>query len=159
MTKYAANTEVPADRSRAEIEKTLVRYGATKFMYGWEDDAAAIGFVANGRHVRFLLPLPDKNSREFTHTPERGTLRSPGQALVAWEQACRQKWRALALYVKATLEAVESGIVTFEEAFEAHTILPNGQTVGQWIQPQIIQAYDCGKMPKMLPMLSGGDQL
>lgn len=27
--KYAANTEVSADRSRAEIEKTLTKYGAT----------------------------------------------------------------------------------------------------------------------------------
>jgi len=154
--KYAANTEVPADRSRSEIEKTLVRYGATKFMYGWEDDAAVIGFVANGRHIRFLLPLPDKNSPDFTRTPGRGNVRSQEQALASWEQACRQKWRALALYVKATLEAVESEIVTFEEAFEAHTILPNGQTVGQWVQPQIAQAYERGDMPKMLPILTGG---
>lgn len=154
--KYAAGTDVPADRSRSEIEKTLVRYGATKFAYGWEGDAAMIGFVANGRHIRFLLPLPDKSSREFTHTPERGTLRSQGQALVAWEQACKQRWRALALYVKATLEAVESGIVTFEEAFEAHTLLPNGQTVASFMQPQIREAYLSGRMPAMLPMLSGG---
>ena len=154
--KYAAQTEVPADRSRSEIEKTLVRYGATKFAYGWEGDAAMIGFVANGRHIRFLLPLPDKTSTEFTRTPARGNLKTPEQAIASWEQACKQKWRALALYVKATLEAVESGIVTFEEAFEAHTLLPNGQTVGQYIQPQIREAYLTGSMPKMLPMLGAG---
>ena len=154
--KYAAGTEVPADRSRSEIEKTLVRYGATKFLYGWEDDAAVIGFVAHGRHIRFLLPLPDKNSTEFTRTPGRRNVRTPEQAIVAWEQACRQKWRAMALYIKATLEAVESGIVSFDEAFEAHTLLPNGQTVGQYMQPQIAAAYERGTMPAMLPMLSGG---
>ena len=36
MTKYAATTDVPAEKSRAEIEATLRRYGATGFAYGWE---------------------------------------------------------------------------------------------------------------------------
>jgi hypothetical protein len=34
MARYASNTDVPSDRSRAEIERTLVRYGADEFMYG-----------------------------------------------------------------------------------------------------------------------------
>jgi hypothetical protein len=35
--KYAANTEVSAEKSRAEIETVLRRYGATGFMYGWDE--------------------------------------------------------------------------------------------------------------------------
>ena len=34
-----------------------------------------------------------------------------------WEQACRQRWRALALVIKAKLEAIDAEISTFEEEF------------------------------------------
>lgn len=30
----------PADRSRSEIERTLTRYGARQFMYGWDENRA-----------------------------------------------------------------------------------------------------------------------
>lgn len=60
---------------------------------------------------------------------------------------------ALALVVKAKLEAVESGISTFEQEFMAHIVLPNGQTTGQWMIPQIEAAYKTGTMPALLPML------
>lgn len=33
---YAAATDVSSDRTRAEIEKTLLRYGAERFSYGWD---------------------------------------------------------------------------------------------------------------------------
>lgn len=151
MARYAERTEVATDKSRAEIERTLTRYGADGFIYGWEGNRAMIAFRMNGRRVQFELPLPDKHSQEFQRTPAKGLLRTPEQAAAAWEQACRQRWRALALYVKATLEAVEAGIVTFEDAFIAWTMLPGGASVSTWLQPQIEQAYSTGKMPPLLP--------
>ncbi|WP_242394821.1 hypothetical protein [Anaeromyxobacter oryzisoli] len=36
MGRYAQGTSVPMERSRAEIERTLVRYGASGFAYAWE---------------------------------------------------------------------------------------------------------------------------
>src|SRR5690606_23446519 len=95
--RYAARTDVTSDRSRAEIERTLTRYGATAFSYGWQEGLAAIQFVRNGRRIRFVLPLPDRNDREFTHH-SRGP-RTPAAAEAAWEQASRQRWRMLALVV------------------------------------------------------------
>ncbi len=156
MGRYANATSVPADRSRAEIEHTLSRYGAEQFMYGWEGTRAIIGFRMAGRMIRFVLPLPDKSAREFTATPSRGTRRTAEQAYSAWEQACRQRWRALALVIKAKLEAVDSGITTFEEEFLAHTLLPDGQTAGEWLLPQVAQAYERGVMPRLLPALPAG---
>lgn len=151
MPTYAEKTTVPSDRSRAEIERTLVRYGATSFMYGWEAEASVVGFVARGKQVRFYLPMPDRSAREFTHTPSRGNRRSDAQIAEAYEQAVKQRWRALALVIKAKLEAVEAGIVTFEEEFAMHMMLPNGQTVGQFVLPQVEQAYETGAMPALLP--------
>ena len=151
MTRYAENTTVPSDRSRGEIERTLTRYGAESFMYGWDAKGAVVGFVAKGRQVRFTLPMPDKQAREFTHTPARQTKRTPVQTEEAYEQAVKQRWRALALVIKAKLEAVEAEIVTFEQEFGMHMMLPNGQTVGQFVLPQIDLAYEANKMPELLP--------
>src|SRR3712207_3164132 len=103
MSRYAANTEVSSSRSRDEIERTLERYGADQFLYGWQEDNAVVGFRMQGRQVRFVLPLPSKSEKRFTEH-SRG-LRSPEAAHKEWEQAVRQRWRALALVIKAKLEA------------------------------------------------------
>jgi len=156
MGRYAASTEVSSSRSREEIERILERYGADQFMYGWQDDAAMVAFRMEGRQVRFVLPMPSKTERRFTHH-SRGT-RTPDAALKEWEQAVRQRWRALALVIKAKLEAVESGISIFEDEFLANIVLPNNQLAGEWLRPQIASAYSSGAMPKLLPMLPAPDR-
>lgn len=153
MSRYAQNTDVTSDRSRNEIERTLQRYGADQFFYGWQEGGATLGFRMHSRRVQFILPLPDRNADEFRYTPSRGYERSQKDWDAAYEQAIRQKWRALALVVKAKLEAVESGITSFEEEFLAHIVLPNGQRVGAFMVPQIATAYQTGAMPPLLPML------
>lgn len=150
---YAENTSVSTEKSRAEIERTLQKYGADQFMYGWDQDKAVVGFRMEGRQIRFLLPMPDKTSRRFTHTPT-GKARKQSAIFTEWEQACRQKWRALSLVIKAKLEAVEAEIAIFEDEFMANIVLPNGSTVSQFMLPQIKDAYDSGKMPKLLPSLN-----
>lgn len=148
MSRYADRTEVPADRSRAEIERTLTRYGASAFMYGWEEGHALVQFEMHDRFVRFELPMPDPDDRAFTHH-SRGR-RTPESARAAHEQATRQRWRALSLVVKAKLEVVESGITTFEQEFLAHLVLPDGTSFGAWAVPQITAAYETGQMPRRL---------
>lgn len=153
MSRYAKGTEVSVEKSRMEIERTLMRYGADAFAYAWQGPKAQISFRARDRYIRFTLPLPDPASDEFVmvNAGSRGRVRrSADAARNAWEQACRERWRGLALIIKAKLEAVESGIVTFESEFLAHTLLPNGETVGEWAKPQIAIAYQSGEMPKLL---------
>lgn len=156
MSRYAATTDVSSSRSRDEIERTLTRYGADQFMYGWQDRAAVVGFRMNGRRIQFVLPLPDRQSPEFTmHTKGR---RDATAAVRLYEQSCKQKWRALALVIKAKLEAVESGISEFDDEFLANIMLPGGGTVGEWMRPQVDEAYRLGTMPTLLPMLEGPKQ-
>ena len=147
MGTYAASTTVSAERSRNEIERTLARYGASSFMYGWEEQRAIIAFVIEGRRVKFQLPMPDRANREFTHTPSRGTRRTESQIEQAYEQAIRQRWRELVLVVKAKLAAVEAGIVTFDEEFGMHFLLPSGNTVAEEVLPAMVEAYRLGHMP------------
>lgn len=152
MPQYAAQTTVTSEQSRNEIERILRRYGADDFAYATNRNRAMIGFTAEQRQVRFILPMPDPADREFTHTPTRGTPRSAGEREKAYEQAVRQKWRALALMVKAKLEAVDSGIVTFEQEFLPHIILPGGTTVYESIAPQIATSYDTGQITPLLQL-------
>lgn len=147
MARYARETSVSVARSRSEIEATLLRYGADSFASGFDRKQAAIQFQYERCVIKFLLPLPDRHSEEFTRTPARRARRRPEDAERAWEQACRQRWRALALVIKAKLEAVDAGISTFEEEFFAWTVLPGGATVGQQLLPQIDHAIETGKAP------------
>jgi len=150
MSAYAADTSVPSDRSRVEIEKILLRYGADEFGYRTRRDFAVIEFTAEGRAIRFTVPLPARDAYEFTHTPTRGTARSADQAAAAYEQAVRQRWRALALIVKAKLEAVASGIVTFEQEFLPHILLPGGRTVYEVTASSIAAQYESGSPAALL---------
>lgn len=157
MTKFAATTSVSVSKSKAEIEGILERYGAAQFMSGWDLQNAVIGFTMpigdQFRQVRFILPMPDRNDPIFTHH-SKGP-RTADAALTQWEQACRQRWRALALVIKAKLEAVDSGISIFEDEFLANIVMPNGQTVSQHVRPRIAVAYQTGNMQPMLQDYSG----
>ena len=128
MRRYAEKTKVPVSNSRIEIERTLQRYGADQFLFGMGDDRALVGFRMNGRHVKIFLTLPKDNLAEV-----------------------RRRWRAMAMVIKAKLEAVASGISVFDDEFMAHIVLPSGETVGEFMRPQIALAYEKGTMPKLLP--------
>lgn len=155
MAQYAKNTNVSSELSRLEIEKILVKYGAENFAYATAAGKALIGFTMFERQVKFLLPLPRKE--DFRYTPT-GRDRTENSQYEAWEQACRQRWRALKLVIQAKLEAVECGISVFEDEFMSNIVLPGGQTVGDFMKPQIAEAYISGKPPAMLPMLTEGSE-
>lgn len=154
MARYAEKTIVPSEKSRNEIEATLRRYGATSFAYGWSGDNAQIGFHLGNRAIRFNLPMPDRGADEFRYTPSRRIRRSPAEWEAAYQQAVRQRWRGLALVIKAKLEAVEAGITTLEEEFLAHIALPSGATVGEWLHPQLDQVYSDNRMPALMAGVS-----
>lgn len=159
---YARGTEVSPEKSKAEIEGLLRKYGADQFVSGWADGhgedggRAVIGFRCKGRFVRFILPLPSKSEKRFWK--HRGSLYlqvSDSSARDRWEQEVRRRWRALALVVKAKLEAVESRITTFESEFMAHIVMPDGRTVGEHVTPAIASAYETGKVAGLLPDFTG----
>lgn len=155
MGRYASTTSVSTDRSQAEIKKTLKRYGADQWMEAadWEGGQAMIGFRFKGLAIRLKLPLPNRQDRAYTETPT-GLERGESAAQKAWEQATRQRWRALCIIIKAKLEAVSAGITTLEEEFMAHVVVDGGQTVGERLLPEIHRAIEMGRAPLLLPMYS-----
>lgn len=132
MAKYAERTSVPVSQSISDIEKTAKRYGGSQFVFGVSDEQAVVGFTKDGRQVRFHVP--------FGKSSDAG-----------YAQRQRQRMRALLLVIKARLEAVASGVETFEDSFLANIVLPNGRLVSQEVRPSIASAYESGEMPKLLP--------
>jgi hypothetical protein len=146
--RFAKDTIVSVERSKAEIEQLLQRYGAKEFAHGWKTGKAVIQFGMKNRVVRFTLPLPDK--QEFAKTPSGRRYRNEADTLHAWEQGCRQRWRALTLTIKAKLESVESGIEEFDTAFMGQVVMPSGRTISEELTPMIEKAYATGRMPALL---------
>ena len=145
---------MPTERSRGEIERILERYGATAFGYLTDESEAVIAFKANGKSVRFTIPLPAIDDEAVVYTAagrRNGRVRPQRERPKAREQEIRRRWRALALAIKAKLEAVESGIVTFEEEFMAHFVLPSGRTVGEVVGDDMAQLEQAD-----VPLLEAG---
>ena len=122
---YARDTKVPVERTKIDIEKLVMKYGAKGFQSGWHGNQAHISFLARDRHIRISVLVPDG------------------------AQLARQKWRALLLVLKARLESVDAKIATFEEAFATDIVMPSGKTVWEEIREPIKLAYE-GKPQTLL---------
>lgn len=146
-TRYTENTKVSIESTRQEIEDFLRRKGATNFgcIRNMTCDRWFSLSFKRDRFVRFVIPLSSSSDRKFNTTPSGKYLRTAESKRKAWEQDCKQRWRALLLYIKAKMEAVEIGISHFDEEFLAHIILPDGQTVAEVIAPAIEEGYRGGK--------------
>ena len=156
---FAENTSVPVERSRAEIERLLSRHKCTKFMAGVDHEAhrATVQFQAHNRIVKFEIDLPNPADPKYKKIKNSYLQRTASGIEKVVSQEERTRWRALLLVIKAKLEAIESGISSFEDEFMAHIALPSGQTVGEWMGPQLKNAYESSLMPPMLALPSGTD--
>ena len=98
---YARDTNVSVNRTREEIIATLERYGADAFGYAQDGNQQVVFFRMEGRRVRLMVDMP--NPGEFALTPT-GIRRAGKAHMNAYDRACRQRWPAMPLLVKAKLE-------------------------------------------------------
>lgn len=140
MRRYAENTSVTVDRSRAEIQSLLKKHGAGGFIFGETSGQALLAFEMQSRRLRFLVPMPQLNKS------------GSNEHEVSREE--RRRYRALLLVLKAKLEAVASQIVTFDTEFLAHIVVENNTTIGDRIVPSLATAPSTGKLP---PLLGSGN--
>lgn len=152
---YAATTNVAVSKTKGEIDGLLRKHKAAGFGIFEEATRAMLVFEMASRRIVFHLPLPSQMDKRFIMT-DRGKTRTADSAMAAWEQACRSRWRALFLCIKAKLESIESGIETFEDAFLAHIQMPDGHSVSEHVRPRIAAAYETGTMQPLLPAPKGG---
>jgi len=149
---YAKSTSVDSAKSQSEIQSTLMRFGADGFMSGSQRmpdgrECAMVAFQFKGLMVRFTMQLPNRDSAEFAKSPTGKVTYDVNQRYKLWDQACKARWRALFLAIKAKLVAVEEGISTVEQEFLAWVILPNGMSAGDHMLPKLAEAAKSGNMP------------
>lgn len=146
---YAENTTVPVERSRAEIDRLLRKYGATAIATYWaEGQHAAVEFCIAGRPVRLSVPMPSVAEVERDAAGRKRNLVAQRRAR---DQIERQRWRALVLFLKSKLEAVALGLTTFDREFLADIVTAGGATVGELLVPQLERALSDGGLPRLLP--------
>lgn len=146
---YATTTDVSVEKTEGQIKAMIKRAGATHFATMDEAGVAIIAFSMKDRAIRFNLPLPRQDAEEFRYNG-RKQARTIDQRYAVWEQACRSRWRALFLCIKAKLESIESGIETFEDAFLANIQLADGRLVSEIAKPQIARSYAEGNVQLQL---------
>lgn len=142
MMAYAKGTTVAIETTSQQIKTMLRKFGAEAYGTFENDTSATIAFRLNDLNIRMTVPLPDRWSEQITHAVQgaRGRQeRSASQAEKVWEQACRERWRALHLCIKAKLEAVDAGVETIEDTFLAHVQTDTGETIGERLKPQLRQ--------------------
>lgn len=136
--RYAANTKVPIARTQEAIRRLLLDNGVTGHTFG--EDAptrrAMVEFCRGSYVVRFTITLPA--TKDFSRLPN-GMPRAASATDKLHAQACRQRWRALLLLIKAKLEAVAGGVQTFESEFLPYFKLPSGETVADAVLPRMAQ--------------------
>lgn len=133
---YAESTSVPVRQTLDEIEKLVRKYGGSGIQQLTSDEAIAILFAGEDRRIRFVV--------KFGARPDTT------RAITAWEKRKRSLARGLLLCIKSKFVSIEAEIETFEEAFLAQTIMPDGQTVMQHAGPRVIEAYKNGGAPEAL---------
>jgi hypothetical protein len=113
---YARGTRVDVERSRRELEAFLAARGASDFIVLQDEASARVRFALYGNYFELVLPLPDPQSRAFSHTPT-GRPRTPAGQQRAYNQTLREKWRVLLFVTRGKLQAVESGISSLDQEF------------------------------------------
>lgn len=150
---YADRTEVPFERSVAEIVAMVKRAGAMQIGQMDDDGFYAIQFSLADRMIRFRLPLP--SIEDMPKRDGRNSLLTNKQLIARLEQAKRSKARALMLVIKAKLESVEAGIETVEQAFLANVVMADGATVYDRISRPIALEYQSGRPSGVAGLLGG----
>ena len=137
MSRYAASTAVPVERSRSEIERVLERYGCSRFGIMNEAGGSALLYFEHAERS-FQLAVRVPPQAKF-------------QSEAKWQQERRRRWRVMVLTLKASLEAVASGLATFEEVFLAHVVIPGtAKTLGQALIPKLDALYAGKPLPALL---------
>ena len=143
MRRFAEDTSVPVGRSRAEIDRLLQDWGCGQLQ--WSDDYKSgrvrLRFLwehnGKGYLARFDVKLPARTDLEKHAIDGRTGKVSENKLQALMDARGKAEHRTLLLWLKACLNAVESGIVTAEMIFLPFLEGKDGQTVGEIAIPKL----------------------
>ena len=138
MSLLNYTTKVPVVRSVQEIQKSLVKAGASSIMQDFNEDgemsAIAFKITLNGTNISFRLP--SKTAEVFEVMKYDGTPRS----FLTPEHAQRVAWRIIKDWVEAQMAIVATNMVTLPQVFLPYAVRPDGTTLYDMIaaNPQFL---------------------
>lgn len=131
-------TDVPANKSIAEIQQMLQKHGVSGIMMEYEPGTGQIESLAfkldiEGRTWAFRLPLRWRNAHQVMYRGVKDQVNwRTGESRYKKsreEQAYRVAWRILKDWVAVQMALVELEIVQVQEVFLPYIIQKNGQTL------------------------------
>lgn len=125
-------TSIAAEKSIGEIQKCLVKHGATKIVTDYSEQLpSAVTFCLplNGNMVAFVLPA----NYDGVLRAMNKDIKVPGR-LCTKEQALRVSWRIVKDWVEAQMAIVEAQLADMAEVFLPYAITRQGTTVYQMMQ-------------------------
>lgn len=138
-SNYVHGASVTSSAFQKEIRAMLTAAGVRDVSFASDHERPCLRFHSLTREFRLVLPAPRT---------------APGSK--AGQEATRQCWRLLSVLVRAKLDAVAAGLVTFDQEFLAYVVVPGGGTVFQATAPGIAAAYDAGQAPHPASEAHGG---
>ena len=129
-------TDVPSEKSIAEIQKILARFDVSAIMTEYDGPhVAGLSFkiMLQGKPRGFRLPCNWKAVHELMYKSKRDALNST-QANNRREQAIRVTWRVLKDWVEAQLALIEINAVTVQQIFLPYAIMHDGRTLAEHVE-------------------------
>jgi hypothetical protein len=144
MTRYAQQTQVPVERSRAEAAKHLQRLGASGVQWtdDWREGKVTLQFYWTRENrdylARFTIHLPDDEVLREECVDLRNGSFSESKYQKALASLGRQEHRTLVLWLKACVHAIEEELISPEQVFLPYLVTRKGTTVGE----EVAGSYD-----------------
>jgi hypothetical protein len=143
MRRYAEDTAVPISRSRSEIDRLLREWGATGIQWTdeFERDRVTLRFIwPRGEQrfqARFMICLRTRAELEPDAIDRRTRRVSKVKMDRLLADRGKREHRVLALWLKAALNAVDSGLVDAKTLFLPWLEGNDGRTVAELAVPHL----------------------
>lgn len=150
---FAQGTKITSGQSRDQVERELMRHGATDFGFMSRPNEAVVAFKIKDVTVRVSVRYPDREkfrtyTRKVNQKASQTFRRSDAEVGAQWEGEARRLWRALYACLKAKLVAIEDGVETLEQAFFAHIVDPvTGRTLHEIVSPALALRHQGQDVP------------
>ena len=125
-------TSIASEKTIMEIQKCLVKHGATKIVTDYIDQtptAVTFCLILNGNLTAFSLPANYlgvlKSMKSDSKIPRR---------LLTDEQALKVSWRIIKNWVEAQMAIVEAQLADMAEVFLPYAITKSGTTLYKEIE-------------------------
>ena len=125
-------TQIDSDKTIGEIQKILVKHGATKVVTDYHNQIPiGVTFCLNMNENLIAFSLPANYEGVLSAMKKDGKV---PQRLLTKEQALKVSWRIIKDWVEAQLAICDAQLADIAEVFLPYAITKNGTTLYKEIQ-------------------------